>query len=150
MHRPGTRGTYQSTSRGALGMQTAEPGRAWKSSDLRLFLSFGCAGSLLLCRLFSSCRERELLSCCGAQALGAQVSVVAGGRLSRCSPRVLELALSSSKACGIFPDQGRNPGPHIGRQALIHCAAREVQNILLAVKKACLSTEYPVSLIFQV
>ena len=38
-------------------------------------------------------------------------SVVAAGRLSRCSPRALERALSSSKACGIFPDQGRNPGP---------------------------------------
>ena len=44
---------------------------------------FGCAGSLLLCRLFSSCREGGLLSswsvqashcsgffCCGAQILG--------------------------------------------------------------------------------
>ena len=40
--------------------------------------------------------------------------------------------------------------PCIGRQALIHCATREGQNILFAVKKTCLSTEDPVFLIFQV
>ena len=31
------------------------------------FLSFGCAGSSLLCRLFSSFGERRLLSSCRAQ-----------------------------------------------------------------------------------
>ena len=48
-----------------------------------LFIYFGCAGSSLLCRLFSSCSEWRLLcschvgvshysgvSCCGACALG--------------------------------------------------------------------------------
>ena len=33
---------------------------------------------------------------------------------------------SCSAACGIFPDQGSNPGPCIGRQILNHCATREV------------------------
>ena len=40
-----------STSRGALGRQTAESGRAWEAlrPEAVFFLSFGCAGSLLLC-----------------------------------------------------------------------------------------------------
>ena len=33
------------------------------------FSSFDCAGSLVLCRLFSSCGEWGLLSSCGAQAI---------------------------------------------------------------------------------
>ena len=32
---------------------------------------------------------------------------------------------SRSAACGIFPDQGSNPCPCIGRQILNHCATRE-------------------------
>ena len=61
---------------------------------------------------FSPCGERGLLSicnawashcggfsCCKAQALGQAGSVIAALRL-HCSP-----------ACGIFPDQGSNPGP---------------------------------------
>ena len=58
--------------------------------SLNIFLKFihGCAGSLLLPKLFSSCGEQELLclrgagfllGClpCGARAVGAQASVVA-------------------------------------------------------------------------
>ena len=56
---------------------------------------FGCAGSSLLLRLFSSCSEWELLSSCGAkashcgepcgaQALGARASVVVARGLSSC------------------------------------------------------------------
>ena len=65
--------------------------------------SFGCAGSSLLLRLFSSCGEQELLSgchvpasycggfsCCGAWALGSL-------GFSGCSSRVLEQRLST---CG--------------------------------------------------
>ena len=37
--------------------------------------------------------------CCGARALGARASVVVAH------------GLSCSTACGIFPDQGLNPGP---------------------------------------
>ena len=53
-------------------------------------------------------------------------------RFSSCNLRALECGLSSyvdtlscSMACGIFPDQGSNPC--IGRQMLIHCTTREVQ-----------------------
>ena len=35
--------------------------------------------------------------------------------------------LSCPKACGIFPDQGSNPGPCISRQILNHCTTRGVQ-----------------------
>ena len=38
---------------------------------------------------------------------------------------VVARGLSCSVACGIFPDQGLNPCPCIGRQILIHCAPRE-------------------------
>ena len=37
--------------------------------------------------------------------------------------------LSCSSACGIFPDQGSNPCPCIGRQILNHCATREAPNL---------------------
>ena len=38
--------------------------------------------------VFSTCRERELLSCCRAQALDAQASVVVGCGLSSCNSKV--------------------------------------------------------------
>ena len=80
---------------------------------------------------FSSCGERGLLfhcgaqashcggfSCCGAQALGMQASVVVAHGLSSCGSWALECRLNSmvhglscSVACGIFPDQGSNPCP---------------------------------------
>ena len=50
-------------------------------------------------------------SCYGAQALGARASEVAAHQLN------------CSEACGIFPDQGSNPGPlhwHADSQALDH------------------------------
>ena len=89
---------------------------------------FGCAGSLLLCGLFSSCGEWGLLSgcgawashcggfsCCGAPAPGAWASVVAAHGLSSCGSPALEHRLNScawpscSEASRIFPDQGSNP-----------------------------------------
>ena len=73
---------------------------------------FGCAGSLMLSRAFSSCSKWGLLSsfsaqashcgffsCCGAWARGLRASVVVAHRLI--CPGV----------CGIFPDQGSNPRP---------------------------------------
>ena len=65
---------------------------------LYLFI-FGSAGSLVLLRLFSSCREWGLrsscsahgFSCCGAWALGR-------GGFSSCSSQVLEHRLNS---CGV-------------------------------------------------
>ena len=38
---------------------------------------------------------------------------------------IVALGPSRSAACGIFPDQGSNPCPCIGRQILNHCATRE-------------------------
>ena len=83
---------------------------------------FGCAGSFLLCGLFSSFSKRELLpSCsaqashwdgfshCGAQSLDCMGSVVVGTRLWSTDSIVVALRLSCSAACQIFPDQGLNP-----------------------------------------
>ena len=66
---------------------------------LLLFIIFGCAGSSLLCRLFSSCCEHRLLTVASpyrAQALGVDSAAVAH-------------RLSCSLGCGIFLDQGSNP-----------------------------------------
>ena len=81
-------------------------------------LIFGCTGSLLLHRLFSSCAEQGRLascgvrvshcsgfSCCGAEAagctgLGSRSSWALEHRLNSCGTRAW---------CGIFPDQGSNP-----------------------------------------
>ena len=83
---------------------------------------FGCSGSLLVCGLSlvvpsggyspvggpwtSPCGG---FSCCGAQALSAQASVVAAQGLSNCGARA-----SCSLACEIFLDQESNPRP-------LHC-----------------------------
>ena len=78
-----------------------------KKKKSYLFI-FGCAGSSLLCGLFSGCRAWGLLSCfcaaypCGGcsvwepETLGSRAAVVVNG-------------LSCSMARGIFPDQGLNP-----------------------------------------
>ena len=50
-------------------------------------------------------------SCCGARALGTWVSGVVAHGLSSCGSQALERRLSSSAACGIFPDQSSNPCP---------------------------------------
>ena len=76
----------------------------------KIYLFFGCIGfSLLHAGFLSSCGERGLLfvavlglliavaSSCGAQALGAQASVVVACGLSSCGSRALEHRLSS---CG--------------------------------------------------
>ena len=42
---------------------------------------------------------------------------------------VVELLLRFSTACGIFPDQGLNLCPCVGRQILIYCANREVLKV---------------------
>ena len=80
-----------------------------------------CGGSLLLCGLFPSCGEWELLrSCgawashrggfswCGAQALGHQASVVANPGLWNTGSTVVGQGPSCSLVCGIFPDKGSN------------------------------------------
>ena len=60
-------------------------------------------------------------SCCRAQALGTRASVVVAH------------GLSCSAVCGIFPDQGSNRAPCIGRQILNHCATREVPTLGLSI-----------------
>ena len=92
------------------------------------FFFLAALGLLLLCVSFSSCWELGLLlavewrllncsgfSCYGAQTLATWISVM------------VTHGLSCSAACGIFPDQGLNPGPCISRQILTHCTTREVQ-----------------------
>ena len=92
--------------------------------SLKFFFKFihGCAGSLLLPKLFSSCGEQELLclrgagfllGClpCGARAVGVRASVVAAlGSQSTGSVAVVH-GLRGSVTCGIFLDQGSNPCP---------------------------------------
>ena len=73
-----------------------------------IFLIFGCAGSSLLCGLFSSGGEQGLLSSCSAQAshcggfsyCRAWASVVAARGLSSCGSQTLDYRLSSCGAMG--------------------------------------------------
>ena len=80
----------------------------------KLFI-FGCTGSLMLHRAFPSLGKRGLLpscnvpashwggfSCCRAWLLGHKSQHVGSG--------VVAHGLSCPAACGIFPDQGWNPG----------------------------------------
>ena len=82
----------------------------------------GCAGSSLMCRLFSSWGKQRLVFIAVFGLLSAGASLVAeqGSRacgLSGCSSQALEHRLSvvvawghsCSAACGIFPEQGSNP-----------------------------------------
>ena len=83
---------------------------------------FGCAESLLLLGLFSSCGEQGLLSSCGAhsshcncfscyraQALKRVGSVVVAPELHSTGSIAVAHGLGCSEAGGIFPDQGSNP-----------------------------------------
>ena len=87
-------------------------------------------------------------SCCGAGALGVRASVVVARGLWSAGSVVVAHGLSCSAACGIFPDQGSNPCPCIGRRILSHCATREV---LSTFKKRKLGFGYlDVIAIFQI
>ena len=66
---------------------------------------------------FCSCSEWGLLSSCGAGLLNAVTSpvaetgsVVGGSGMLEHSSVVVAFWLSCPMACGIFPDQGSNPG----------------------------------------
>ena len=94
---------------------------------------FGCAGSSLLLKAFSSCSKRGLLfswgeqashcggfSCCRAQALGCT-------GFGSCGAQTVAHRSSCPEAHGIFPDQGSNPCVFcIGWQVLNHSTTREV------------------------
>ena len=82
---------------------------------------WGCAGSSLLCGLFSCCSERGLLSSCGARTSDCsgfsccRALAVGHEGFSSFRPQALStgsvvvvLGLSCSPARGIFPDQGLN------------------------------------------
>ena len=85
-----------------------------------IYFSFGCAGSLLLCKFFSSFGEWGLLSSCsvlvshcgGLSRCRAQALGHAG--FSSCSSLALEHGVNScvqglgTLAFGVFPDQGSN------------------------------------------
>ena len=90
-----------------------------------VFFIFGCVGSSLLFRLFSSCGAQGLLATC-------RVWAPHGCGFSRCSSRSLEHRLSSvahklgcSTACGIFLDQGLNPCLMHWQADFYHWATRE-------------------------
>ena len=65
-----------------------------------IFICFGCAGSLLLRRLFSSCGVQELLSGCGVQASPCSgfsccgVQALGGKGFSSCNSQALEHKLN--------------------------------------------------------
>ena len=88
---------------------------------------------LWLCWVFVSVRGLSLVVASG----GHSSSWCAGLSLSwplllrttgsrRAGSVIVAHGPSCSTACGIFPDQGSNRVPCIGRQTLNHCATREV------------------------
>ena len=76
-----------------------------------LLFNFGCTGSSMLRRLFSSCSQRLLLSSCGARASHWVASLVWAQALGHTGSVVEAHGLSSPMTCGIFLDQGTNLCP---------------------------------------
>ena len=70
---------------------------------LTILLYFGCAGSSLLCGLFSSCSEQSLSSSCGV------CSHCSGRSRCRAGAQQLWCGLSCSAACGTFLGPGLSP-----------------------------------------
>ena len=85
--------------------------------DFYLFI-FGCAGSSLLCRLFSSFGERGLLSVVHGLLTGV-ASLVSEYELYSTDLILTAHGPSCSKACGISLDHGSNVSC-IGRWILYH------------------------------
>ena len=111
--------TYSSSHTFLWGCQ-GQPGTKSRFSFLKnnfiYVCMFGCAGSSLLHRLFSSCSKQRLLSSCGSAShcrgfswFRVRASVVVALGLRTCCSQALEHRVSRSTACGIFPDQGSNP-----------------------------------------
>ena len=85
-------------------------------------------------------RGYSLLQCVGFSLWWLLLLPSVGSRrtgFSSCGTRVLERrlhsvahGLSCSATCGIFPDQGSNRVPCIGKRILNHCTTREVLNCL--------------------
>ena len=79
--------------------------------SMLLLFNFGCTGSSMLCRLFSSCSQQRLLSSCGARASHWVASLVWVQALGHTGSVVVAHGLSSAMTCGIFLDQGTNLCP---------------------------------------
>ena len=62
-------------------MDLSNPGMAIFFLKIIVFIYFGCAGLLVLCRLFSSCREQGLLSSSMRGFLTAVASLAEPGSL---------------------------------------------------------------------
>ena len=84
------------------------------SFSMILFVD-GCAGSSLLCGLFSSCAKQELLSGCGVgfslEASHCRAWAQGCFGFRSCGTWAQQLwhsSFSCSKPCRIFPDQGWN------------------------------------------
>ena len=73
---------------------------------------FGCAESLLLHGLFSSCCKQGLLT--------EAASLIVEHELQDTGSEVVAHGLSLSMARGIFLDLGSNQNPLIGRRILYH------------------------------
>ena len=93
------------------------------------FLQLRWAGSALCCGARAS--HCGGFSCCGAQALGMQASIVVAHRLQSAGPVAVAHGTSCSAACEIFPDQGSNPRPlhWQAEQTLNHCTTREALSL---------------------
>ena len=115
--------------------------RKWWCMILSFLIFFYCSGSPLLCGHSPSFCEQGLLSSCDVQASHCSgFSFCGAGALGRpafssCGSQALEHRLSNwglscSAACGIFPDQGLNLCPCLGRQITIHCTTRRVTNFI--------------------
>ena len=85
-----------------------------------------------LCWVFVSVRGLSLVVASGGHSSSRWAGLSLSRPLllrstgSRCAGSVVVAhGPSCSAACGIFPDQGLNPCPCIGRQILNHCATRE-------------------------
>ena len=81
-----------------------------KKNDFIYLLIFGCAGSLLLCGLFSSCGEQGLLSSCSTRASHCSGFSCCGAQALQCAGSVtVAHGLRCSMVCGIFLEQVLNP-----------------------------------------
>ena len=118
-------------------------------SFLKFYLFLVVLGLHCCAWAFSSCGERgpvfvaihglliamaslvveHRLSAHGLQYLQRTDSIAVARLLSSLGSVVVVCGLSCSEACGIFPDQGSNLCPNIGRWASIHCTTREVPSI---------------------
>ena len=90
------------------------------------------------------------LPCCGAQAPGAQASVVVARGLQSVGSVVVAHGLTCSTACGILPDQSSTHVPCIGRRTPNHCATREVPYAGYFLKEQSSSVSHRVIEMFSV